>query len=139
MLVFLAGNERFAVPAAEIEAVIEMPTLRQLPAMPDGMLGLAELRGGLVPVYSAAKVLNIAIEEPSAGLVARNGDRQVVIAVAATEGVEAYDPAAWTGIGGTAPRSGLVRGVSAREGTLTTLIDLPTLVDACTGATRETQ
>jgi purine-binding chemotaxis protein CheW len=133
MLIFLAGKERFAISASAIEAVIDMPAVRQLPAMPDGMLGVAELRGALVPVYSAARVLNVAIDEPSAGLVARAGARRVVIAVAETDGVEVYDPTAWSGIGGAAPGSGLVRGVSARDGTLTTLIDLPTFVDACTG------
>ena len=55
-----------------------------------------------------------------------------MIAVAAVDGVEIFDPSAWTGVGGAAPRAGLVRGVVTQDGVLTTLIDAATFLDACT-------
>ena len=140
MLVFLAGSERFALPVSAIEAVIDMPTVRRLPVMPDGMLGVTEHRGALVSVYSAARALNVAIDAPDAALVARTAGpsadgrgRRVVIAVGAVEGVLAFESSAWTGVGGAAPGAGLVRGVAARAGVLTTLVDAATFLDACCG------
>ena len=140
MVVFIAGGERFALSVRAVEAVIDMPEVRQLPEMPDGMLGVAELRESLVPVYSAARTLNVTVDTPGAALVARAGrdsgdgrGRRVVIAVAAVDGVEIFDPSAWTGVGGAPPRAGLVRGVVTADGVLTTLIDAATFLDACCG------
>ncbi len=140
MLVFVAGSERFALSVDAIEAIIEMPDIRRLPEMPDGMLGVAELRESLVPVYSAARTLNVAVDIAGAALVATVGGhspdgpgRRVVIAVAAVDGVEVFDPSAWTGVGAAVPRAGLVRGVVTQNGVLTTCIDAATFLDACCG------
>jgi purine-binding chemotaxis protein CheW len=142
LLVFRAGAERFALAVAGLEAVIEMPPVQPLPGMPPGMLGVAELRGNLVPVYSPARVLNVAVEQMAAAIIVRTGpvekhgvSRRVAIGVSGAEGVTAYEPGAWSGIGGPTPQGGLVRGVATWEGQLTTLVDAATFVAACIDTT----
>ena len=139
LLVFRAGEERFALPVSGLEAVIEMPPVRPLPGMPTGMLGVAELRGSLIPVYSPERVLKVAVEEPAAAIVVRvagtgrtaGAGRRIAIAISSAEGVTPYVPGFWTGVGGPAPRVGLVRGVSSFDGLLTTLVDGATFIAAC--------
>jgi purine-binding chemotaxis protein CheW len=138
LLVFRAGPERFALAVAGLESVIDMPPVRPLPGMPMGMIGVAELRGSLVPVYSPARVLNVSIDDPTAAIIVRTDQRgsagtgrRIAIAVSAAEGVTAFDPGAWSGVGGPTPRTGLVRGVATWEGYLTTLVDATAFVAAC--------
>jgi purine-binding chemotaxis protein CheW len=145
LLVFRAGPERFAMAVEGLEAVIEMPRIQPLPGMPTGMLGVAELRGSLIPVYSPARVLNIVVDDTTAAIVVRVGadgtagaGRRVAIAVTAAEGVTVYEPTAWSGVGGPAPEAGLVRGVATWDGQLTTLVDTASFVGACIdGTSRE--
>lgn len=138
LLVFRAGPERFALAVAGLEAVIEMPRLQPLPGMPSGMLGVAELRGSLVPVYTPARVLNVPMDGVEAAIVARVGPegnagagRRVAIAVSSAEGVTVYEPTAWSGVDGSTSAAGLVRGVATWDGQLTTLVDAATFVAAC--------
>lgn len=142
LLVFRVGPERFALGIAGLEGVVDMPRLQPLPGMPIGMLGVAELRNSLVPVYSPERALNVALGAGTAALVVRvggarahGGARRIAIAVTAAEGVAIYDPVEWSGVGGPAPRAGLVRGVGTCEGQLTTLIDGATLVALCLAPT----
>ena len=48
-----------------------MPRLQPLPGMPAGMIGVAELRGSLIPVYSPARVLNVSVDQPTAAIIVR--------------------------------------------------------------------
>lgn len=145
LLIFRAGPERFALAVRGLEAVIEMPRLQSLPGMPAGMLGVAELRGSLVPVYSPARVLNVPIDTAQAAIVARLGPqgtasaaRRVAIAVSAAEGVTVYEPGNWSGVDGSTTAAGLVRGVATWDGQLTTLVDADIFVAACmTGSPQE--
>lgn len=138
LLIFRAGDERFAMAVSPLEAVIQMPRLQPLPGMPAGMIGVAELRGSLIPVYSPARVLNVSVDQPTAAIIVRLGrggtssaGRRAAIAVTAAEGVTVYEPAAWSGVGGPTPTAGLVRGVTTVEGQLTTLVDTMAFVAAC--------
>jgi chemotaxis signal transduction protein len=140
VLVFKVGGESFAIAVSAIEAVTEMPALRQLPAMPPHMLGMSELRGSLVAVYSPAGALNVGPDEPHAVIVAWAGrgagraGRRVAIAITEAAGVMAFEPTVWRGVGGAAARDGLVLGVAARGTTVTTLIDADAFLAACTSS-----
>jgi len=122
---------------AAIESVIEMPPLTPLPVMPPAMLGVVELRGALLPIYSPAHVLRTVLEAPGAALIARRaggrGDatRSIGIAIDGAEDVVLYDPDAWGGVGGPLPQGGLVRGVGTCDGHLTTLLDASLFIAAC--------
>jgi purine-binding chemotaxis protein CheW len=145
LLVFRAGRERFAIAVAHIESVIEMPSLRALPVMPPTMLGVAELRGALLPIYSPSHVLNALLTAPAAALVAERagggdrGPRRVGIAIDSAEDVVPYDPSAWGGLGGPLPPGKLVRGVGSWQGCLTTLLDTTQFISACCDSSGESQ
>lgn len=69
MLTLRAGGELLAVPAPLVREVTRMPRLTRVPHAPRALLGLANIRGAVVPVLSLAD------------LVARpgGGERRVVI------------------------------------------------------------
>jgi chemotaxis signal transduction protein len=144
IIVFRVGMERFAMDVSLVEAVTEMPEVRPVPAMPPHMLGVCELRGSLIPVYTPAVALNVTLEESGSAIIAWagrtgvSGGRRIAVAIAGADGVIAFDPGGWSGLGGAPPRQGLVRGVSTQGGQLTTLIDAAAFLTACTrGRTAE--
>ncbi|WP_077147972.1 chemotaxis protein CheW [Sphingopyxis sp. KK2] len=57
ILAFRAGECDFALAASDVLEVARLPALAQVPHAPDGFLGLASLRGSIVPILSAAKML----------------------------------------------------------------------------------
>jgi purine-binding chemotaxis protein CheW len=51
------GEDRLALPLSELTGVYAMPALVPLPGAPGALLGVAGLRGQLVPVYGLAALL----------------------------------------------------------------------------------
>jgi purine-binding chemotaxis protein CheW len=138
LLVFRVGGERFAMRVDAVEAVSELPGVNRLPTMPPHMLGVCELRGSLVPVYSPAGALNVPLGAPAVAIIAWVGrtetdaGRRVAIAVDEAAGVTTTHAARWGGIGGAPGSDGFVRGVSAFGTELTTLIHAGEFLAACT-------
>jgi purine-binding chemotaxis protein CheW len=111
LLVFRVGRERFGVGLAAVDEVVAFPAVKPMPQSPATMLGLAELRETLVPVYTPAAALGLPLDDPRAMIVARTRDgRRLGIAVDEAEGVLAFDFDALA----TTHASGLVLGVSSR-------------------------
>ena len=48
---FLLGEERFAFNMLTVGEIIRVPTMVKVPLGPPQMLGLANLRGNVLPVY----------------------------------------------------------------------------------------
>lgn len=139
VLVFRVGGERFAIAVGVVEAIAELPAIQALPAMPPNMLGVCELRGSLVPVYTPSPVLRAELREPAGIIVAWAGGRgvgvgrRVAIAISQADGVIAFDPQAWRGVGGGAARDGIVLGVATYGQAVTTLLDAESFLAACAG------
>ncbi|MDB5101312.1 MAG: hypothetical protein JWM80_5733 [Cyanobacteria bacterium RYN_339] len=57
LVAFDLGEDRFALPLQELVGVYELPTTVPLPGAPGALMGLAGLRGQLVPVYVLAALL----------------------------------------------------------------------------------
>jgi purine-binding chemotaxis protein CheW len=51
------GDERFALPASDIAEVIRPPTVTRVPLGPSSLLGVANLRGAVMPVVSLHRLL----------------------------------------------------------------------------------
>ena len=138
LLTFRVGGERFAMTVDAVDAVRDMPAINPLPSMPPHMLGVCELRGSLIPVYSPAMALNVSLTSPTVAIIAwvgRTGvasGRRVAIAVDEAESVTATDGMRWSGIGGAPGVDGFVRGVSTLGAVLTTLVDAGDFLMACT-------
>jgi chemotaxis signal transduction protein len=140
LLVFRVGAERFAMSVEAVEGVSVMPVITPLPVMAPDQLGVCDLRGALVPVYSPAAALNVALGAPAVGIIAWAGQtgtmpgRRVVIAVDDAAGVTAIHERGWGDIGGTPCTDGFVRGVSASGTELTTLLHAGEFLVACTAS-----
>lgn len=56
-LTFRLEGRRYAVAVAEVEEVIRLPSIARVPQAPQGLLGLANLRGSVIPVASGRGLL----------------------------------------------------------------------------------
>jgi purine-binding chemotaxis protein CheW len=59
LLVFRLGDERFGVPLDAVDEVVEAPSLQRLPDATPAQLGLASVRGELIVVYDAHRLLRV--------------------------------------------------------------------------------
>lgn len=128
LLVFRAGGERFAVGLAAVDEVIDTGTITAFPQSPSTMLGVSEIRGSLIPVYTPGPALGVEVGERKKIVVARGRDgRRVGLAVDDAEGVMAFDFEMLN----TSSAQGMVLGISPR-GSLLAVVDVEALVAACT-------
>jgi purine-binding chemotaxis protein CheW len=56
-LTFRVSNRRYALPAEDIAEVIRLPAVAKVPQAPKGLLGIANLRGSILPVASMRSLL----------------------------------------------------------------------------------
>lgn len=131
LLLFRVGAEAFAFDLAAAEEAVELDAVHPVPDMPDAMLGVFDLRGRLVPVYSPADALRTA-RGPGEGvlLLMRAEDRRVGIVVDDVQDVVV--------LGRTMLRpppsgegDGLVLGVAFFGDELVTILDARALVATC--------
>jgi chemotaxis signal transduction protein len=52
--IFRAGRERFCLPVLDVEEVVEWPAVTPVPLSPAFLMGIFNLRGGIVPVVDIA-------------------------------------------------------------------------------------
>lgn len=85
-LTFRSSGQLYALPAQQISEVIRLPSVARVPHAPRGLLGLANLRGSVLPVASLRGLLGVdeAAEAGSRAIVL-DGAAPVVLAV---DGVE---------------------------------------------------
>jgi purine-binding chemotaxis protein CheW len=56
-LVFPLGPERYALPMEEVREIVAAPALTTLPTAPAVVLGLVNLRGDVLPVFDAGRLV----------------------------------------------------------------------------------
>jgi purine-binding chemotaxis protein CheW len=131
-LVFRVGTERFAIDLAAVEEAIELPSVHHLPEMPDHLLGVFELRGRLVPIYSPERVLRVALaHEAAAVLVLRSGERRLGRAVDDVDDVLTIDGGAVRRAPIADNEDNVLLGVIRRGADLLALVDAESLALAC--------
>ena len=59
VLCFELGDERFAIDAEVVQRVVALPAITALPGTSPPVLGIANLRGGLIPVFDLAQLLDV--------------------------------------------------------------------------------
>ena len=134
LLVFRVGTELFGAVLTAIEEALELPRLSHLPGMPPSMLGVISLRGRMLPAYSPARHLGVALaRKDAAALVLRAGDRRVALAVDDVDDVLTVDLAGLRPppIVGGEERDAVLLGVADRGGVLVAVLDADALVTAC--------
>lgn len=80
-LAFRVADRQFAVPAALVAEVARMPRLSRVPHAPAGLLGLANIRGTVLPVLSLARLLLDGEDSATSRLVVVDAGEPVGLAV----------------------------------------------------------
>ena len=132
LLLFRVGRELFATPLAAIEEAVELEEVRAIPEMPSSMLGVTDLRGRMIPIYSPARPLGVELgAAPSAALIVRAGERRVALAVDDVEDVLDADLTALRDAPGGDDADGVLLGVARHGRMLVAVLDGDALVAAC--------
>lgn len=140
LLLFRLGNETFAAELGAVEEAVEVPALHNLPEMQTGMLGMFDLRGRLLPVFSAAGVLGVPLAPGStAALIVRGAGRRIAIAVDDVEDVLDADCALLRHPPAGLDPDGVLIAVLQRGTSLASVLDIPALVTACLAAAPEVE
>jgi len=125
-LVVLAGS-LFAVDVAHAREVAVFETITAVPRSASVLLGVANLRGVVVPIVDVRPLLGLPAHRPGAlikGLVVEAASMRAAVAIEAALGLEAFDRMAGHG------RNGHVRGMLPRGGEMVALLDTPGLLTA---------
>jgi purine-binding chemotaxis protein CheW len=131
-LVFRVGPERFALDLPAVEEAIELPSVHHLPEMPEHMLGVFELRGRLVPIYSPERVLRVKLARDAAAvLVFRSGEKRLGLAVDDIDDVLTVDGAGVRRVPVPDNEDNVLLGVIRRGSDLLSLVDAESLALAC--------
>jgi len=133
MLVFRLGTERFALPLAAVDEVVEMPEVQPLPDASNTVLGIATLRGELVSIYDPRSLLHAGDSNYGATLLFSTGKRRVGIAID-----DVFDPIlieadAVRSAPGMDASDGMLQGVVRRGPELISVLDATALLRALSG------
>src|SRR5437588_1518457 len=93
--IFRAGRERFCLMVLDVEEVVEWPTVTRLPLSPSFLMGVFNLRGGIVPVIDIAFTEGRRPDLPPkhcvvASMKGTNGSDDLRLGIAADEVIGTY-------------------------------------------------
>src|SRR6201985_265962 len=82
-LTFKSDGRLYAVPAASVTEVVRLPPIARVPQAPRSLMGLANLRGSVLPVASVRALLgrDEAIATHASRLIVLEGTSAVALAV----------------------------------------------------------
>jgi purine-binding chemotaxis protein CheW len=134
-LTLRAGGQLYAVPAGQVAEVIRLPAIARVPQAPKGLLGLANLRGNVLPVASLQGLLGgEATTDAATRAIVLDGTAPVALAVDAVEALVTVDAGQIeTRQAELAARPGeLLKGAFAADGkkSIAKILDIAALIGA---------
>jgi chemotaxis signal transduction protein len=90
VLLFEIGQRAFAIGVEHTEGVVDCPRISPLPSSPDGMAGIASVRGRMTLVMDLSLMANA--NEGKRRLILVKGEAQLGLLAERVEGVIALDP-----------------------------------------------
>jgi purine-binding chemotaxis protein CheW len=108
-VIFIAGDEVFAVDMAPVQEIIRVPTVVRVPMAPATLDGLANLRGKVLPIISLRRVFGFAEQEHD------DASRALVIDIGQPLGFVVDKVASVVGV-----EPGKLEGVGSIQGTVNT-------------------
>jgi purine-binding chemotaxis protein CheW len=135
-LTFRGNGQLYALGAEQVSEVIRLPALARVPQAPKGLLGLANLRGNVLPVASLRGLLGVAEAEAVAPGIARaivlDGAAAMALAVDSIEALVTIESdQIETRQAELATRSGeRLKGAFATGGAVAKILDLAPLIAA---------
>jgi len=132
-LTFRSENRLYALPALQVAEVIRPATLARVPQAPESLLGLANLRGAVMPVASIRALLGLQRADATAAsrLIVLDGDKPVALEVDAVAALVSV-PAAAVNAADTelsAAAGEQLRGVFETNGAVAKILDIQALLD----------
>lgn len=131
-LTFRLEERRYAIPVSDVSEVIRVPAVARVPQSPRGLLGLANLRGAVVPVASGRGLLGQVqgTNTESSRAIVLEGDAPVALAV---DAVDALMDVRAENIDSRAAEIAIfpgevLRGAFAAAGGVVKILDLPALM-----------
>jgi chemotaxis signal transduction protein len=90
VLLFESGGEMFGITVEHTEGVVDCPRITPLPSAPDGMIGVASVRGRMTLVMDLGLKANP--DEGKRRLILLKGEGQLGLVAERVEGVLALEP-----------------------------------------------
>lgn len=135
VLLFRLGGERFAAALAAIDEAVDLPVLHSIPESPRELLGVFELRGRLIPLYSAARALRVTelVTVPACAFVLSHEGARLGIAVDALDDAITLPAAALRDAPGaeTEGGDGVLLGVAHVPDGVVTVVSATALARSC--------
>lgn len=131
VLLFTLEGQRYALPAADVRELVRAARLTPLPRAPDVVEGLLNLRGELLPVLDLRRRFRLPPRPLSPldhFIVARAGERHVVLRVDRAEGLLPVEPGALDEAPRALPGVGYVAGAVKLPDGLVLVHDLRTFL-----------
>jgi purine-binding chemotaxis protein CheW len=131
--VFALAGERFAADIRDTREVVVLADRTTVPRAPAYVLGVANLRGHVVPVVDLGQVLGLPARPADASLrtiVLEHGGIQIAVPADEVLGLESFDNIVPRDDSSPSPHGELALGFLRRSDGLATLLDVPRLVGA---------
>ena len=136
LLLFRIGAEHFAADLGAVEEAVERGEVHAVPQAPPHMLGVFELRGRLLNVYSPEQLLGVTLRESVFTLlVVRAGDRRIALAIDDVEDVLVLELDTLRDVPAGVDPDNVLLGVAWRGRDIVSLLDLEALLAALLGDT----
>jgi purine-binding chemotaxis protein CheW len=136
VLVFRVGAERFGVALSAVREVLDWPAVSRVPDAAPSLLGVAMVRGELIPLFDARVILDVgpAGGTPGAALLFSIEDRRVALAID-----DVFDPVLveeqeLRPMPGAGAADAIIRGLVRRGGELIAVLEDAELVDTMLAA-----
>jgi purine-binding chemotaxis protein CheW len=134
LLVFRVGAERFAMPLAGVDEVIDGPSVQPLPDSSEHLLGVANVRGELVSVYDPRPLLRVDGAVTGAALLFAHRDRRVALAIDDVYDAIVVDESDMLPSRAIDASDGVLIGLVRRGGDLIAVLDTDALLNAAMSA-----
>ena len=131
--VFALAGERFAADIRHTREVVVLADRTSVPRAPGYVLGVANLRGNVVPVVDLGQVLGWPARSADASLrtiVLEHGGIQIAVPADEVLGLESFETVVPRDEPSADPQAELALGLLRRSDGLATLLDVPKLIAA---------
>ena len=133
LLSFALGEEEYAVDIQDVQEIIKLREMTDVPRVPEFVLGIISLRGNIIPVFDLKRRLHLGSVEPATStriVVCHAGGKSVGLVVDKINQVVRLPEQAIEQVSGllSGVNKDLVEGVGRYEGRMLILLDLPSVL-----------
>ncbi len=139
LLVFRVGAELFGIPLCRVEEAVELSAVHRVPESAGSALGVVDLRGRMVPLFSPHRALGVAAATVTAMLVLRDGARRVGFAIDDVDDVLRADLGALRPPPDGDAGDGVLLAIAHRGADLVGLLDADLFLASCLADSRTTE